>query len=163
MMRTALLALGFLLGCKTDDAAKPPAARPEATAPRPATGSGATATTAPTAAGPAPATAPPAPDAPPPPTASEVALGKRAEFFGALSELAKRDEGDCAKLGADLTQLLGEARAITKLGAEIAAPEAAADKAIVNAAFKAVLLTSSKCADTSKIDAVLDTLAEVPK
>lgn len=158
VLRTVLLAnaMALVVGCKTDDAAKP-APKPEPTATRATPG----ATTAPST--PAPDPAPPVAPAPAPPTKSELALGKRAEFFGKLSELAKRDEGDCAKLGADLTPLLDEARAIARLGAEIAAPEAAQDKAVINAGFKAMLLTTAKCADTSKIDPILDILAEVPK
>jgi hypothetical protein len=93
---------------------------------------------------------------------SEIALGKRTEFFGKVTKAVKKAGGDCDKLGAALETLYAEAREMAKLRFEISGDHVAQDKANMNTAFKTVMLstTTATCPDPTKIDRLLSILTD---
>lgn len=156
MHRLLLLIVVSLAACKEKPKAAP-APTPAAPATAPAS------VPAPPPVEPVGSAAAAEPAVEPPPSPSEIALGKRAEFFGKVNELSKRAGDDCAKLGTELDKLTAEAREVATLRADVTGAQVAHDEAIVKTSFKSLVRMTSTCPDTAKIDAFLDIVGADPK
>jgi hypothetical protein len=99
--------------------------------------------------------------APTPKVSSAVAAKQRRTFLAKVSKLVKAAKGNCKKLGPELVKLIPEARKMRDLKPALSAADAKADKKVENDALKPVLLDTSKCSDTAKIDSFMDVMTGV--